>query len=1645
MPHAIGKLYTLRVKRVKVAEPSEHTRSSNSSSVSARLSRASTGFIATAHSISRIRVRAMRKRKTKITEEFETLLAESLCSLRALRNVRQEKLEATLRSLDRSDLSEVAQSLDVLVQYIAATTIQSWARVLLARAHRCHDSLEEGSNSYQHRDRIQRVIVFGSINMDLKAETSGFWPRPGSAHLGTFSMSPGGKGANEAVALSRLGVPTTLVGRVGKDEMGRAVLEQLTSRQYRGLDCSRVRAFDDASTGVAVLFVTEADGQKGSVVCQGANGAAGDEEVAVILSLLPPLKTTMPINGDIAAHESISTAVGSPESAGLVSPTFSHGSSADKLHHTSISPPILLLQLELPVPPMLILAEEARRRGCLVVLKASPIAEEYVKGIEALLSEGIDWCFLNEWEAPTLLGWMNMTPLKAVDEAEQAAEAVLLRFPQLSCAVITCGVAHVLRQRQPIDQRAHSCSLGKPSPVADQRDPASLVDRDSSVSGRGTDASEEGDSLSSKFGSLFPRPGAAPIDEVSILVLPRTQFVFVDAIGAADAFVGGFLAAHVRGLPIDQKVLWAGAAADLSTMRPGGVNSMPHEDELLAYLNGAFTSTLLNSPKSSTQAANGSRGYKQNELHLTVLSGSMRRVTRTMQECSLDELATMLEEKDAFQVTPLQRAFDCYKLTKQSSLFLTVLRIFVCIHLSLRGAAIMKPIARLPVRKANSMDLPIYVPEISRASSGNGKDDSSDRGSMRPRRSLVHDMPGAPPQDMRRTSVSEKLPRLNLSADPLDGGASPKPMCPSATPDEDDSPVVSCVKRAGSLRLTDSTEIIGDGERLFGAVLPKKASEAAATAILALLRFSVEKKLDQYAREAQLTVAQTMALPCLQEELSNESTELNGQVTSSKEQGDLDDSESDGDDHPTVQVSSQTDTPDPGGAQPGRPGLAPPRRDSKPMNPPEGTRQSEDSAWWDEKSNQASRRLKAKKLKQALLTVKSPDGYTTLLAAAEAGSGALVRALLTNGASALDKNSEGENALHLAAKGKHREAVLALLECSNLPVSGPNSVDSHGRSPLDVSASLEFREELQQMYAAAKSATLVVRRMPSHSSSSLIYNRYYPFSKLGARLIIAEDVRTHRPVAIKTGNREQVEKEASTMRLIGPDNAPEVYDVFPDAAMGRYCLVMQAADAHSELDNVISRQKKRVGLEVRHHAQRLLSCVRAMHDLNLVHTDLKTKHFLRFDGEWKCIDFDSVISEGTEAIPNCTVRYAAPEVARSRLMGSPVVVTKAIDVWAMALVLFHFFTGSSLWGDVEVDERLVADHPETAVNQLGTNSELSAPQKRLLEEMLVVDPTKRKPLEEILAKSFFKEGEDTEQANFIEVLALFSSPKKLANGKGIPPLQLMREIVAIQSAIPRTLREIRPAARFPTDIEPVLRQLKPRIIQFSGHGNAVKRGAYAGALAFELPNGTIQLPSPQSFVDLLRKNICPRLELVFLNGCKTLSPLGEQIVEALPHLSVIGWGTVTADQAATAFAQGFYDSVARNCKRDRGGGSKGNLMEAYVSAERAFAEGGFIKADPALQKGAHGVYGILGHALVARRTGKLDGKKLDELKSGNSEKLKAMRNSFKLAHVVTSWSHLPLLAEQSLDGKTNRFLDDRPATENKDGKATYQGGQPDHI
>src|ERR1700678_3542586 len=68
---------------------------------------------------------------------------------------------------------------------------------------------------------MSKVLVLGSINMDLVTETRTF-PRLGETLFGAaFATHPGGKGANQAVAAARLGASVTMIGRVGSDAFGR--------------------------------------------------------------------------------------------------------------------------------------------------------------------------------------------------------------------------------------------------------------------------------------------------------------------------------------------------------------------------------------------------------------------------------------------------------------------------------------------------------------------------------------------------------------------------------------------------------------------------------------------------------------------------------------------------------------------------------------------------------------------------------------------------------------------------------------------------------------------------------------------------------------------------------------------------------------------------------------------------------------------------------------------------------------------------------------------------------------------------------------------------------------------------------------------------------------------------------------------------------------------------------------------------------------------------------------------------------------------------------------------------------------------------------------------------------------------------------
>ena len=81
------------------------------------------------------------------------------------------------------------------------------------------------------------IIVFGSINMDLVVY-SDKQPVKGETILGnSFETFQGGKGANQAVAVSRLGFPVSLIGKVGNDVFGDELLENLNSEH---LDTSMI-------------------------------------------------------------------------------------------------------------------------------------------------------------------------------------------------------------------------------------------------------------------------------------------------------------------------------------------------------------------------------------------------------------------------------------------------------------------------------------------------------------------------------------------------------------------------------------------------------------------------------------------------------------------------------------------------------------------------------------------------------------------------------------------------------------------------------------------------------------------------------------------------------------------------------------------------------------------------------------------------------------------------------------------------------------------------------------------------------------------------------------------------------------------------------------------------------------------------------------------------------------------------------------------------------------------------------------------------------------------------------------------------------------------------------------------------------------
>ena len=122
---------------------------------------------------------------------------------------------------------------------------------------------------------MKKIIVIGSSNVDMVMKTSHL-PAPGETILGgEFLMNQGGKGANQAVAVRRMGGNLIFMAKLGNDILGRQSLEYF---ENEGIDTRCITLTENAASGVALISV-DSQAENSIIVASGANMLLNEQDV----------------------------------------------------------------------------------------------------------------------------------------------------------------------------------------------------------------------------------------------------------------------------------------------------------------------------------------------------------------------------------------------------------------------------------------------------------------------------------------------------------------------------------------------------------------------------------------------------------------------------------------------------------------------------------------------------------------------------------------------------------------------------------------------------------------------------------------------------------------------------------------------------------------------------------------------------------------------------------------------------------------------------------------------------------------------------------------------------------------------------------------------------------------------------------------------------------------------------------------------------------------------------------------------------------------------------------------------------------------------------------------------------------------------
>ncbi|HEY8396457.1 MAG TPA: ribokinase [Flavihumibacter sp.] len=208
--------------------------------------------------------------------------------------------------------------------------------------------------------KSQKIVVVGSSNMDMVVKTDHI-PVPGETVLsGSFFMNAGGKGANQAVAVARLGGEVVFISKLGNDLFGKQ-FSQLFSNE--GIDTHHIQFDENLPSGVALITVDKA-GENSIVVASGANANLHDND----------LKGALP----------------AIDAAGIV-----------------------LMQLEIPIETVEFVVKYASSKGICVILNPAP-----AQVLSPDLLSRLDILTPNKTEAGMLAG-IEVTDLDAAAQAAQ--------------------------------------------------------------------------------------------------------------------------------------------------------------------------------------------------------------------------------------------------------------------------------------------------------------------------------------------------------------------------------------------------------------------------------------------------------------------------------------------------------------------------------------------------------------------------------------------------------------------------------------------------------------------------------------------------------------------------------------------------------------------------------------------------------------------------------------------------------------------------------------------------------------------------------------------------------------------------------------------------------------------------------------------------------------------------------------------------------------------------------------------------------------------------------------------------------------------------------------------------------------------------